>query len=298
MKNYIKILLLFVIVGLLLSGCSFIRKTTQDDDKISQMSEKIDELNEQLESLKDEFSDQSQENISETYATKDETNPLFKVYGLGLDFPELKNGYRLKIIRPEPQKNKTLTINIQNTGGNKIQSEPISLAEKNYQQDQSPITYIIDDMDLIIINCSELEIDNVINIDLPIRKIEIEGNVEVNISGIGLMLEKINVEGEANINFEAVDLNNFDLGIEGAANVGGDGKISQLSMDIAGASNVDFADIVTDDVILEIEGASVVDLNVNNNLSGSIKGVGQIRYHGSPTVNVQTEGAALVTQLD
>lgn len=157
---------------------------------------------------------------------------------------------------------------------------------------------MIDDMDLLIINCSELEIDNVINIDLPIRKIEIEGNVEVKISGIGLTLENINIEGKANINFEAVDLNDFDLSIEGAAHVGGDGKISQLSMEIAGASNVDFADIVTDDVIVEIEGASVVDLNVNNNLSGSIKGVGQIRYHGSPTVNVQTEGAALITQLD
>lgn len=130
MQNHIKILLLFVIIGLILSGCSFIRKTTQYDDKISQISEKINELNEDLESLKDEFFDQSRENISETYDTKDETKPLFKVYGLGLDFPELKNGYRLKVIRPEPQKNKTLTINIQNTGGNRIQSEPISLAEK------------------------------------------------------------------------------------------------------------------------------------------------------------------------
>lgn len=105
---------------------------------------------------------------------------------------------------------------------------------------------------------------------------------------------KIEAEGTANINLN-LEVEELITEISGACVLKLSGKANTHKIDISGASNINAQTLETQNTEINISGAGIANLNVTNNLSGSISGFGNIFYVEEPSnVNVETSGLGSV----
>jgi len=95
-----------------------------------------------------------------------------------------------------------------------------------------------------------------------------------------------------NINFENVDLN-----LSGASTVKVNGRVSNIKISANGASDVKNYDLVADNCVADISGASDIKITVNKSLSAKASGASSLYYKGNPEKkDVSSSGASSVSQ--
>jgi hypothetical protein len=82
----------------------------------------------------------------------------------------------------------------------------------------------------------------------------------------------------------------------GAARVKVGGAAEHLTIVTRGASSVDASAVVVDDVVVEIAGASEVEVGARQSLAVSGGGVGRVRYRGNPSVQTKVAPTVKVTR--
>ena len=107
---------------------------------------------------------------------------------------------------------------------------------------------------------------------------------------------QLRLSGACDIN-GAVKVSNMTMDLSGASTVKITGHVDNLKLESSGASDVKNYDLVVENCIAKISGASDVKITVNNSLSASASGASSLNYKGNPEKkDVATSGASSISQ--
>lgn len=90
------------------------------------------------------------------------------------------------------------------------------------------------------------------------------------------------------------ELDKLSVSISGVGNVKLRGSAEELEINNSGATNFEGFDFIANSCKVEVSGVGSVELTVVDLLSGTLSGVGNIRYKGSPTLDVAVSGVGSV----
>ena len=81
--------------------------------------------------------------------------------------------------------------------------------------------------------------------------------------------------------------------VSGAVDLKGSGEANTYDLTVSGASDVDLRDLIANEVIIQVEGASEVSIWASQSVTGDVSGASDVTVHGDPgNVNVETSGAS------
>lgn len=111
-------------------------------------------------------------------------------------------------------------------------------------------------------------------------------------------LANVEIAGSGELRMNGFSGERLELEVAGAANIeASTGRYTELNLDVSGAGRVEMSQMEFRDARVDLSGAANVELTMSGgDLSGSLSGVGNIRYHGSVAserVNVSGFGRVL-----
>ncbi len=119
--------------------------------------------------------------------------------------------------------------------------------------------------------------------------IRINGTIEVNTLSLKL-------SGASDID-GTVKLNNMTMELSGASTVKINGTVQNLKLNASGASDLKNYDLVAENCVAVVSGASDIKLTVTNSISASASGASSLYYKGNPDKkDVATSGASSISQ--
>lgn len=84
--------------------------------------------------------------------------------------------------------------------------------------------------------------------------------------------------------------------VSGASSINLKGQVSKVDFQASGASHINAFDLVADEAIADVSGASSMEITANKNLKAEASGASHVRYKGSANVNSNTSGASSVNK--
>jgi hypothetical protein len=94
-----------------------------------------------------------------------------------------------------------------------------------------------------------------------------------------------------------VKINDLTLDLSGASTVKINGEVQNLNLTASGASDLKNFDLVAENCVANLSGASDVRITVKNSISGSASGASSLHYNGNPNRgDVVTSGASSFSQ--
>lgn len=109
---------------------------------------------------------------------------------------------------------------------------------------------------------------------------ELDHTVDVALTGPAL--RAIEVDGAGTIDLDGLRQHSLMLKIEGDATVRGNGSVSNTTVDINGAGNIQLAQLTERHARVVIHGSGTVDIAPTESVSVRIDGAGTVRLHSSP----------------
>lgn len=107
---------------------------------------------------------------------------------------------------------------------------------------------------------------------------------------------KVELSGASEIK-GTVRFSNLVLNISGASTVKVDGTVENLKINASGASDVKNYNLIVDNCVAELSGASDVRITVNKSLSARATGASTLYYKGNPEKSgINSSGASNVSQ--
>lgn len=109
---------------------------------------------------------------------------------------------------------------------------------------------------------------------------------------------KIKLSGACDIKGK-INFDNLQLDLSGASTVKANGYVQNLNIDASGASDIKNYDLITDNCVAEISGASDVKITVNKSISAKASGASSLYYKGNPEKkDVNSSGASNISHRD
>jgi hypothetical protein len=132
-----------------------------------------------------------------------------------------------------------------------------------------------------------------------LESIEASGACDLNINGnFNANSVKIKLSGACEIK-GAITISDLQLNMSGASTVKLNGTVQNLKIDASGASDIKNYDLVVDNCVAALSGASDVKLTVNKSLSAKASGASNLYYRGNPErKDVNSSGASNISQRD
>jgi len=132
-----------------------------------------------------------------------------------------------------------------------------------------------------------------------IESLEASGACNYIISGtLSTNSLKIKLSGASEIN-GAINIENLQVDIGGASTVKVSGTVQNLKIDAGGASDVKNYELVADNCVANLEGASDVKITVSKSLIAKANGASTLYYKGNPDKkDVRSEGASSISQRE
>lgn len=97
----------------------------------------------------------------------------------------------------------------------------------------------------------------------------------------------------------AIDIQNLQMELGGASVVKVSGKVQNLKLEAGGASDVKNYELVAENCVANLGGASDVKITVNKSLIAKAGGASTLYYKGNPDKkDVRSEGASSISQRD
>ena len=124
------------------------------------------------------------------------------------------------------------------------------------------------------------------------RKLRLEMTVPV--------IQTLRTKGVANVSISGFNLEDFVIEAEGVSSIHGEkGRAEKLNFRGKGVSNLNLEDFPTRNTDLTCEGVVKIELTMaGGDLSGSIKGVGSVRYKGATNQeSIHVKGPCKVTKF-
>ncbi len=107
---------------------------------------------------------------------------------------------------------------------------------------------------------------------------------------------KLKLSGACDIN-GSIDIEDLQINISGASTVKVKGVVRNLNIEASGASDLKNYDLVVDNCVADISGASDVKLTINKSISAKASGASSLYYRGNPDrKDVSSSGASNISQ--
>jgi hypothetical protein len=112
-------------------------------------------------------------------------------------------------------------------------------------------------------------------------------------------LDSLQVEGGNDVRLSGFDGGESIIRASGAAHIQAEGRLSELTVRMAGAGHGDFSRLVADEANVVVEGVGSVIVHPKDTLDATMNGVGAILYTGSPReVNTRMNGLGTIARKD
>ncbi|UCG50966.1 MAG: DUF2807 domain-containing protein [Candidatus Latescibacterota bacterium] len=105
-------------------------------------------------------------------------------------------------------------------------------------------------------------------------------------------LVSVVVKGVAWIEGGVLDNEHLEISCPGVGEMRFQGVVGQLDVDLQGVGDLDFKELIADDVKVTLGGVGDVVVHAGKRLDARVNGMGSIRYHGNPE-NVRTHVGGL-----
>ncbi len=132
-----------------------------------------------------------------------------------------------------------------------------------------------------------------------LQRVQASGAVDLNaVEELNFDEFKMRCSGAVNINLE-LDVDKLRLDLSGASNVELEGVTDFARIDVSGASNFDGLEFKIGTCILDVGGASDVDVYVKDKLDADVSGASDLTYYGNPDdVSIDESGISHVRKVD
>lgn len=95
-------------------------------------------------------------------------------------------------------------------------------------------------------------------------------------------LKKIIVSGASHLDYRDINSTDLVLEVSGASHCNLAGKVNSLQIETSGASHVDAKNLIANDISLETSGAADIRVYAKNSLKIDSSGMSHIDYYGNP----------------
>lgn len=126
---------------------------------------------------------------------------------------------------------------------------------------------------------------------------EVNGVADIKSEGIlDIIAESLDLEvnGAAKMELDFTSNTNIDIDLDGAGEIILSGETETTDIRADGASDIKLHEMISNSCIININGASKVEVNVLNDLKVDINGTGRVCYLGSPMVTSDINGVGTV----
>lgn len=127
----------------------------------------------------------------------------------------------------------------------------------------------------------------------------------IGVSGASKIIGDNAISGNDGLTLDASGASKIMIELSGG-NVGGDvsgassinlkGSVSKVDFQASGASHINAYELVADDAVADVSGASSMEITANKTLKAEASGASHVRYKGSANVNSNTSGASSVNK--
>ena len=112
-------------------------------------------------------------------------------------------------------------------------------------------------------------------------------------------LDSLQVEGGNDVRLTGFDGGKTVIRASGAAHIQAEGRLSELTVRMAGAGHGDFGRLIADETKVVVEGVGSVIVHPKDTLDATMNGVGAILYTGNPReVNTRMNGLGTIARRD
>jgi len=112
-------------------------------------------------------------------------------------------------------------------------------------------------------------------------------------------LTKLESNGAGDIEIHGLNGGEQTLELAGAHNVKAYGHVDELKIELSGAGNVDYRNVVAAKARVKVNGAGNVEVHATESLRAEVNGVGAVRYSGDPAkVESELHGLGAITRRD
>jgi hypothetical protein len=112
-------------------------------------------------------------------------------------------------------------------------------------------------------------------------------------------LQSLQVEGGNDVRLTGFDGGDSTIQASGAAHIFAEGRLTALTVRMAGAGHGDFSRLIADQAKVTVEGVGSVIVHPKDTLDATMNGVGAILYTGSPReVNTRMNGLGTIARKE
>jgi hypothetical protein len=143
------------------------------------------------------------------------------------------------------------------------------------------------------INITDINRDNVLTFDITVQDLTgltISGLGDVEMDALTTSTLDVTMGGAGKLVLNALTADSVDITVKGLGSVEIAGRVVRQQIEISGAGAVENADLECQTAEVNIPGLGSATIWVTSQLTGSIKGGGNIRYYGSPQINTESTG--------
>jgi len=126
-----------------------------------------------------------------------------------------------------------------------------------------------------------------------LETIKMSGNVKTEIAGFKEGDLEADVAGISNLNVDG-NFNTLMLNVAGKCDIKASGKCIDLLLNIAGISEFHGLKMQSESAEVNIAGASKAEVNARTSLTGQVVGASDLKYAGTPNIEVETYGASTI----
>jgi hypothetical protein len=105
------------------------------------------------------------------------------------------------------------------------------------------------------------------------------------------------LSGASDADYRNVEVNRCKVNASGASHFNGDGYAVETSFTGSGASSFKTFDLESENLTIDLSGASIAEVSVNNTIKGRLSGASTLKYRNATNVQVDVEGASKITQV-
>jgi Putative auto-transporter adhesin, head GIN domain len=110
-------------------------------------------------------------------------------------------------------------------------------------------------------------------------------------------LDAVRLSGAGTLTVDGHDLELLELSLPGSGIIRGSGDVQRLDVDLAGAGDVELAQLVATHVTVSLSGTGNVHVHANETLDAHMSGTGSVFYGGDPeVVNQEITGTGVIVE--
>ena len=133
-----------------------------------------------------------------------------------------------------------------------------------------------------------------IDITVPsLTGVDFSGATTAEVGNFNANTFNVILSGASKLNLD-IKTQRMNLDISGASQFNPSGNAQKLSGDLSGASQINAFGLLSDEVNVNISGASNAKVNVYKYLKVNASGASKVRYRGNPTTEISISGASVV----